>query len=1002
VTVLVQGNGFDEQSHVTGTVVNGGSLVHGICSKTGKAMDERGFFTCAHYAELPASPYSTFEFVTNASSGVGTLVVEYVLDCDGYCAPPSSPPSPPPPISSPLGFAQPAPTQTRAPMQLDPATTCSHVKTAQEEKGPVFIMVGEKSNCKKDFVDARKSPEYEIMTDKRDSVEACAPIAAAFQSTDKTPYACQLFMFNSGDGADKGCCICCADVSYDASLDSRWAEAGVTLNSMIVSGSDHRNGPDADGYSMYATLPLLALDDDNLHPALKNSALHAAHPTKSTIESSLLFVNPRPVALPCVQCTDEASPWMEVNDHTCESWLPVEDHATTCDRTDSYYPSYCQQTCFNLGRGFTDCCVPLACSLSVRVYNTDFDDSDEYVISTTANGEEVHGKCSPTADGTVTNGDFFECASRWPLPTTVDGRYTFVTNATASVNSGAHKGSFLYVEYTVDCEGGSCAESPPLPPPPPPRPPACDYVFSAGGFGSSALTFTNPLVESPLPPPAPPRSPAPPLPPAPPGGYSLPPPPTPGLPPSQPSAPFCSFFVPVSAAAGDQLPVSVTSLFKNVDTSGTALPDRQCYLTVQVYDSGYDDADEYVVSTTANGVEVHGSCSPSVGAEKDEHGFFECLKSFPLSRALDGQFDLVTTVSAAVGPREDVIVEYVVDCEGTCSEVESPAQPPAAPSLPPPPLAPAPATGYSPPPPRAPPSPPVPPPYPPAPVCYVSVAVLNTDFQNAAQYVVNTLATSVDVADYEVHGKCSPDTAVSGDAELGYFLCADHVPLPPSLDGTYSFVTTATDAVNRFPMAPDGYTVYVKYTVSCAGQCGSPSEPPSPPSPNSPLPGACTYSLTPAAGGTGASASTTFTDPRDEALHWPPISPPPEFVYPPSAPDAPPPDARTCMYLLPSTGSGKGSVVSTDPKQFPGVCYLSVFVKNNDYNDANEYIISTEANGVEVHGKCSPSDDTQVPARWNTSAVDGDNSFQCAQRVALPASSDGWYSFKTTTNHSYR
>jgi len=284
-------------------------------------------------------------------------------------------------------------------------------------------------------------------------------------------------------------------------------------------------------------------------------------------------------------------------------------------------------------------------------------------------------------------------------------------------------------------------------------------------------------------------------------------------------------------------------------------------------------------------------------------------------------------------------------------------------------------------------------------VCYLTVSVLNTDFRDESQYVVSTLATSAGVADYEVHGKCDPYTAervfIDG---MGYFVCADHVPLPPTLDGTYSFVTTATENVTKF-RAPDGYTLFVKYTVACAGECAPPSAPPSPPLPNSPSPGACAFSTTPAAGGTGAIASTTFTDPRDEALHWPPTSPPPAFLYPPTAPDAPPPPARTCMYLLPSVGSGSTSrVVSSDPKQYPGTCYLSVFVKNTDYDDANEYIKSTEANGVEVHGECSPTADTAVPARWTASAVDGDNTFQCAQRVALPKSADGFYSFKTTAS----
>ena len=41
---------------------------------------------------------------------------------------------------------------------------------------------------------------------------------------------------------------------------------------------------------------------------------------------------------------------------------------------------------------------------------------------------------------------------------------------------------------------------------------------------------------------------------------------------------------------------------------------RNCYLTVQVYDTDYDEADEYVLRTTANAVEIHGRCSPLDGA----------------------------------------------------------------------------------------------------------------------------------------------------------------------------------------------------------------------------------------------------------------------------------------------------------------------------------------------------------------------------------------------------
>ena len=1041
MTVLVKGSGSGADDNVLSTTVNGGHLVHGVCSKIGKPEDDRGFFTCAHYVELPAAPLSTYEFMTTTSSGAGALNVEYVLDCDGYCAPPGAPPSPPPPIASPPGFLQEAATQTQPPMEFNASTTCAHFGAAQAEMEPITVMVSEEGNCgaSNAFVDYTGKLQYDDISHKFPSAEACAPVAAKIVATTQDPYACELFMFNDKVDTNTGlpivntsggCCVCCAGpgISYDGFKDKG------------TNPSSANTGIELDGYDLYALVPTRD-DQTYLHPWLEERrtedqglTLHGldGQHTRTTYykptperSASMEFVNPKPFMNPetCTQsCTDDASTWMDQNGHTCEGYLSND--PTSCDRTSDFFTNnYCQKTCFNLGRGYIDCCVPLACSLSVRVYNTDFDGDDEYVISTTANGEAVHGKCSPS-DGAVVHGDspYFECASRWPLTPTDDGRYKFVTNATKSVDSNPYNGSYLYVEYIVDCTGGACGDSPPPPPPPPPRPPACDYVFSqVGGYGKAELTFSNPLTEKPLPPPAPPRSPSPPLPPAPPGGYSPPPPAAPAPPPDQPLAPFCSFFVPVAPATGDQPPYSVASLFKNVDISGTPLPDRQCYLTVLVNDpkmdrttdsstfssSTYLSRDEYVESTTVNGAEVHGICKPieAQGAinedNRDERGYFECLKRFPLSRALDGQFNLATSVSESVGPREDVRVEYVVDCEGTCSQVEPPSQPPAPPSQPPPPLAPAPPAGYSPPPPSVPPSPPAPPPYPPAPVCYVTVSVLNTDFRTESQYVVNTLATSAGVADYEVHGKCDPITAPSArdgtNDKWGYFMCADHVPLPPTLDGTYSFVTTVTDTVTD-PRDPDGYTVVVEYTVSCAGECAPPAAPPSPPLPNSPSPGACAFSTTPAAGGTGAIASTTFTDPRDEALHWPPTSPPPAFLYPPTAPDASPPPARTCMYLLPSAGSGTGSVVSTEPKQFPGTCYLSVFVKNTDYNDANEYIISTEANGVAVHGECSPTADTALPARWTASAVDGDSTFQCAQRVALPASADGFYSFKTTAS----
>jgi hypothetical protein len=57
---------------------------------------------------------------------------------------------------------------------------------------------------------------------------------------------------------------------------------------------------------------------------------------------------------------------------------------------------------------------------------------------------------------------------------------------------------------------------------------------------------------------------------------------------------------------------------------------RQCYVTVSVKYTDYDEADEYVVSTTANGEEVHGRCSPEDGAAPDGRGFFICANMVPL------------------------------------------------------------------------------------------------------------------------------------------------------------------------------------------------------------------------------------------------------------------------------------------------------------------------------------------------------------------------------------
>ena len=92
------------------------------------------------------------------------------------------------------------------------------------------------------------------------------------------------------------------------------------------------------------------------------------------------------------------------------------------------------------------------CYLTVAVYNTDFDEEDEFVASTTANGQAVHGRCRPGEDGVAVDADgFFECVTSVALPPSADGTFEFVTEVSASVDERAYEGSFAYVEYEVAC-----------------------------------------------------------------------------------------------------------------------------------------------------------------------------------------------------------------------------------------------------------------------------------------------------------------------------------------------------------------------------------------------------------------------------------------------------------------------------------------------------------------------------------------------------------------------
>ena len=176
----------------------------------------------------------------------------------------------------------------------------------------------------------------------------------------------------------------------------------------------------------------------------------------------------------------------------------------------------------------------------------------------------------------------------------------------------------------------------------------------------------------------------------------------------------------------------------------------------------------------------------------------------------------------------------------------------------------------------------------------------------------------------------------------GFFTCAEHVPLPPSADGTYTYETKASAEVRRQPY--EGSYVYVEYRTDCEGDCRPPSAPPAPP-PSAPPP---------------------------------PLAPAPPGGYSPPPPLLPP---------SPPTPPAGPPSPSPPPPSSQRQCYLTVSVKDTDFDGDDEYIISTTANGHKVHGRCSSSDGAEV---------DGRGFFECARMVELPVSRDGTYVFVTS------
>jgi hypothetical protein len=325
----------------------------------------------------------------------------------------------------------------------------------------------------------------------------------------------------------------------------------------------------------------------------------------------------------------------------------------------------------------------------------------------------------------------------------------------------------------------------------------------------------------------------------------------------------------------------------------------QCYLTVEVKNTDYDQVDEYIINTTANGVEVHGKCSPLDGAVVDEDGYFLCARRVALPLAADGVYDFQTTASAEVEEAFDgnyVVVDYTVHCVSdecrhrelaTCLYTAEDRDALASPLT----IITAPHTMNG--------------------SCYLKVE-LSTDYlNNSDEHVITTTANG------QTMGTCSQwahsTQSLGGAAAVssGTFECVDFIPLPASEDGAFTLLTnvTAAEGVADASSTP----LYVAYTVSCTDSFCKPALPPASP--------------------------------------------------PASPPSSPPPPRITRL------------------------CYVTVLVKNTDYDAADKYVVNTTANGVEVHGECSPPAGTPIH-----------ETFECARNAELPITEDGVYTFVTTAS----
>ena len=116
-------------------------------------------------------------------------------------------------------------------------------------------------------------------------------------------------------------------------------------------------------------------------------------------------------------------------------------------------------------QGLPPAAAGFVCALDVEVFATDMYEDDQYVVETTANGEQVHARCE-SGMLPLTRSNEYVCARNVLLADIAnDQTYDFVT--TAYTASGQVAELDLEVNYELDC-AGICLENPPPPPTYPP------------------------------------------------------------------------------------------------------------------------------------------------------------------------------------------------------------------------------------------------------------------------------------------------------------------------------------------------------------------------------------------------------------------------------------------------------------------------------------------------------------------------------------------------------